>query len=105
MKRITLILSSLFLFFTMHSQVEMFPIGAEWHYEIGDIQPPYGNYHHSIVEKDTIVAGKTGRLVVADNGNKEIVYEDSGRVYYFFKDKFRKIYDFNVKEGDTVEFE
>ncbi len=90
---------------TVRSQIEQFPIGAEWHYEIGDMQPPYGKYHHSVVKKDTVVAGKTCRLVVANNGKQEIVYEDSGRVYYHFKDKFRKIYDFNVEEGDTVEIE
>ena len=56
------------------------------------------------VEKDTIVEGINCRVIVGENG-RDIVYEKNGCVYYYFMNKFRKIYDFNVKAGDVVEFE
>ena len=112
MKRIIVIfLLNLFLLPSVHSQREWFPIGAEWHFEWGhewshlfpsSVWPVHRYY---VVEKDTVVEGKTCRLIRDGENNKEIVYEENGCVYYYFNDKFRKIYDMTVNEGDVVEFE
>ena len=56
------------------------------------------------VEKDTLVEGINCRLIAGKDG-RHVVYEKKGRVYYYFMNKFRKIYDFNVKVGDVAEFE
>jgi len=87
-----------------YSQIEWFPIGAKWYYH--SVINDYGGIYLDLltVEKDTIVDGKTCRLIRGKN-TEDIVYEEDGRVYYHFNDKFRKIYDFNVNEGDIVEFE
>ena len=96
----------LFLFLDVHSQTEWFPIGAEWYFEWAW---PFSNDYQVfsrryIVEKDTVVEGKTCRLISSETG-KDILYEENGIVYYYFNNKFRKIYDFTVKEGDVVDFE
>lgn len=89
----------------MCAQPLQFPVGATWHYEsVTDLtKPPI--YRSFTVEKDTVVAGKNARFIRDNYNNSDIVYEENGCVYYYFKDKFRKIYDFNVNVGDTVEFE
>ena len=87
-----------------YSQTEWFPIGAKWCYEIWRFQPERGTYFLFTVEKDTVVDGKNCRVIRGEN-SLDIVYEEEGRIYYYFNGKFRKIYDFNAKVGDTVEFE
>lgn len=85
--------------------MEWFPVGAKWHYESGNTSPLNPVYsHHFIVEKDTVIEGKTCRLISGDN-TKNAVYEENGCVYYFFNDKFRKMYDFSVDVGDVVDLE
>ena len=106
MKRILFYILSMFLFTEVHSQTDWFPIGAEWYYEWAW---PFPNDHPAfsrryVVEKDTVVEGKTCQLICSEI-SKDIVFEENGIVYYYFNNKFRKIYDFTVKEGDVVEFE
>jgi hypothetical protein len=81
---------------------EWFPIGAEWFYEDGNDMALI--HRHFFVEKDTVVNEKNCKIISGDE-NKEIVYEENECVYYLFNNKFRKIYDFNVQQGDIVEFE
>ena len=115
-----------FLFPCAYSQTEWFPVGAEWYYDWGDTN--WGSYvrWHYFVEKDTVVDGQACRMIrseskeritYAENGGlkhywvngepdgDEIVYEENGRVYYYFDGKFRKIFDFSVNVGDSVDFE
>jgi hypothetical protein len=95
----------LFLPLSVYSQMEWFPIGAEWRYESGStlsLNPVFN--HHYIVEKDTVVEGKICRLIRGMNV-KHVVYEENGCVYYYFNNKFRKIYDFTVNVGDIVDLE
>ena len=89
---------------TAHSQTEWFPIGAKWCYEhwIEAVGPKTRDLF--TVEKDTLVDGKTCRIIRGETCN-DIVFEENSRVYYYFNGKFRKIYDFNVNVGDVVEFE
>ena len=86
-----------------YSQTKWFPIGAEWYYYLSD---GYGNFRTNrfVVEKDTIVNEKKCQLICGEN-NTNILFEENGCVYYFFNDEFRKIYDFNVNVGDTIELE
>ena len=90
----------------LDGQVEWFPIGAVW-----DIFKRPEHYIFT-VERDTIVASKKCQVIEGVkilNINKkigeEIVYEKNGKVYYYFKNKFRMIYDCNAKVGDVVDFE
>ncbi len=87
-----------------HAQLEFAPIGAEWFYSVGLNDNPYAGYHHYVSTKDTLVNGKTAR-VITSNRDTIITHEDNGRVYYLFNDKFRLIYDFSAKVGDTLVFE
>jgi hypothetical protein len=98
------------LFFTMQGCENLSPnaqenddwtSGAKWIYKYsgqGEKQFVF------TVEKDTVIDGKSCRIIRGEN-SKDIVYEENGRVYYYFDNKFRKIYDFNVNVGDIVEFE
>ena len=97
-----------------NAQNEFAPIGAEWYYM--EIKRPYPNtfkYNNVqyVSEKDTIVQGKTCRLIRGSyyrNGEPfyhEVIYEKNGIVYYYFNEQFRKIFDFTVQERDTVAFE
>ena len=77
-----------------------FAKGANWAYY--DLQSR--GYELLTVKKDTIVEGKRCKIISGVN-SKDIVYEENGKVYYYFQNRFRKIYDFNVQVGDVVEFE
>jgi len=79
-----------------------FPIGAKWYYQHDN--EDLVSVELFVVEKDTILDGKNCQLVRSKN-SEDIVYEEDGSVYYYFENKFRKIYDFNVNVGDVVEFE
>ncbi len=96
--------------FPAYSWAQFAPVGAEWYYSDteGDISIAYKRY---ISEKDTVVNDKTCKVV---NGTysldknfsqREIMYEENGKIYYFFNEKFRKIYDFGLQKGDVVDFE
>jgi len=87
-----------------HAQVEWFPIGATWYYQFGNAGWNERLLPTLTVEKDTVIDGRNAR-VVRSAETEDIVYENDGRVYYYFQGKFRKIFDFNVNVGDTVEFE
>jgi|GEM_PF-2379824 len=100
-----LLLSLSIGFVTAHDKVEWFPIGATWHYQFRD-----GGWGMNlqlrtfVVEKDTVIDGKNARVIRGEN-IEHIVYENNGRVYYYFQGKYRKIFDFSVGIGDIVEFE
>ena len=97
-----------------YCQAKFAPIGAQWYYKyIEKTQSGVLKYYNIqfTSEKDTIIEGKTCRII---RGNylksggipySEIIYEENGIVYYYFNNQFRKIFDFTVEEGDTVEFE
>jgi len=97
-----------------YSQTEFAPIGAQWYYKDIDAILP-GVFKYSGIqftsEKDSIVEGKICRIIRGNylkNGAipyYEIIYEENGIVYYYFNNQFRKIYDFTVQEGDTIDFE
>ena len=76
------------------------PLGARWYY-----QYVQGNSYVTFVsEKDTVVNTKNCKVIGNEHG-KEIMYEEEGKVYYWYDAKFRKIFDFTVTVGDSVFFE
>ena len=83
-------------------KIKWFPIGATWCYKFNG--HPYTRQAVYTVEKDTVVDGIVCQIIRSEN-SIDIVYEENGRVYYYYNNKFRKIYDFNVNVGDIVEFE
>jgi len=90
---------------TQQEPPTLFPIGAKWLY--ANTAGGGGGIRYLVeftVEKDTIVDGKNCRIIRGKN-SRDIVYEDNGDVYYYFNDEFRKIYAYNVKVGDVVDFE
>ena len=78
-----------------------FAKGANWAYGYNRQTSEYLLY---TVEKDTMVEGKRCKIINGLN-SKDIVYEENGKVYYYFQNRFRKICDFDVQVGDIVEFE
>jgi hypothetical protein len=106
--------------------MKWFPVGAEWYYDWGDTNWGSHARWHYVVEKDTVVEGENCSLIRCESkkrirydnngeldsywvegatGGDEIVYEDNGCVYYYFDGKFRKIFDFSVNVGDSIDFE
>lgn len=100
------------LFFTCssfivgYSQSTWFPNGAEWYYESGNewAAENVSVEHFVVLDKDTIIEGKSCRIIKGRYSN-DIVYEENGRVFYYLNGKFRKIYDFSVKEEDVINIE
>ena len=82
---------------TEENKPHWFPLEAKWTLTRGRVID-------ITIEKEIVVEGKRCRVVSGENG-EDIVYEENGRVYYYFNNQFRKIYDFNVKIGDVVDFE
>ena len=86
-------------------KIKWFPVGATWCYLISNA----GYYEVTFtVEKDTVVDGIVCQIIRGEtphNVHTDIVYEENGSVYFYFDNKFRKTYDFNVKTGDVVELE
>lgn len=95
----------LFLFNFIYAQTEWASIGTEWYYcapnETGNPQHSFNRY---FVEKDTVVGGNNCRKIVNDKRFK-ILYEDSGKIYYWFQDRFHLMYDYTANIGDTVTFD
>ena len=84
-------------------QKEWAPIGAKWYMNVsvdnGNAEPPLKNYYVIESKKDTIIGSVTYRLV----GDYPMLQE-GGKIYYYYKDSLRLIYDFDVSIDDTVTF-
>lgn len=103
----------LFVFYTMtgFSQLEFAPIGAEWYYSrIEGLMPPDEGYTVYKATKDTIIVGKTVRVIrktyhhangttITELGN-EYMYEEDKKVYYWKNQHFYHLYDFSAQPGD-----
>lgn len=93
------------LSFTAFPKTKWAPTSAEWYYTYPDT---YGNqladYEKFEVIKDTVVNGKLCKMI-GSQYSSEIMYEEDGKVFYWFKGDFKLIYDFTAKVGDTIEFE
>jgi hypothetical protein len=89
---------------------EFAPKGAEWYYTYTYGCCPEKHFNHFISEKDTTVEGNDCRILrqyfdtSITAGEKHIIKQEAGKVYYYYQDRFNLLFDFDTKEGDTVEF-
>jgi hypothetical protein len=107
MKKLILILK-LFLLMTNLTGQTWAPKGAKWTFEIGFATNPYLEFREWISIGDTLVSGQictiiqnSGTSVTGDNSHRLITYEDSNRVYWYNKNQFTILYDFNKNTGET----
>ena len=98
----------LFLVFAVFSagllkaQTEFAPIGATWYYSVADESGnTLSSYEKYVSIADTIINGKSCR-VVASVSDTLIFYNENGKVYNWFRDRFLLTYDFKAQTGDTV---
>lgn len=80
------------------------PVGAKWYYDFSSTGDRGENYVSYISEKDTVVNNKNCKII-RNQTEKEIMYEEDGKIYYLYDSEFRKIYDFTVDVGTYVAFE
>jgi len=89
-----------------------FPIGATWYYNYREQQifPAIGYTKYTVI-KDTVVDSKPSKLIIQEtvryNGdtlptNFIIVREENSKVYYYYNNTFRLMYDFTLNVGDTL---
>ena len=104
--------------FSVGAQSEFAPIGAEWfyNYEWGTIYIPGEDpvidchLYHVISEKDTMIDENNCRVLKQFYDNFEtidaeyILKQKQGKVYYYYKEQFNLLFDFDVKINDTVSF-
>lgn len=84
------------------------PIGAKWSFGVGyAFSPRIGNVEWRVI-KDTVVNNKNCRIsqrfgvdVEGDYTDRMITYEDSNRVYWFTRNQFALMYDFNKVAGES----
>jgi hypothetical protein len=94
---------TLFLFNLTNAQNQWAPIGAEWYYSfIGMWDNPPDRYTRYISDRDTLIEDKVCRIIQPGN---HIMHMEDNKVYYYFNDAFRLIYNFDADVGDTVSFD
>ena len=88
------------------SQNQWASIGTKWYYcrPYLPLSNPFYDFELYKVIKDTIVLGKSCKLIKSDS-TTEIQYRDGGKVYYWFLNKFNLIYNDSAKIGDTIYFD
>jgi hypothetical protein len=84
------------------------PLGAKWHYSLACPQQFGCGYHLFEVASDTMIAGKSASVLeYSINGQmipdgQQILYSDSGKVYYWMNNGFKLMFDFHANTGDTL---
>jgi hypothetical protein len=94
------------------AQNDFAPIGSKWHYGYYKDTENYTQEYFTYESvKDTLIEGKTCKKLDIWYFNKDkkatywgfdILFSDSGRVFYYYKNKFNILYDFNLKVGDSI---
>ncbi|MGC6469784.1 MAG: T9SS type A sorting domain-containing protein [Flavobacteriales bacterium] len=90
------------------AQVQLPPLGAEWHYSKN--ANPLSDFFTWKISHDTIVEGKTAKLVTKYNSNNqavktEILTLQNDSVFYWKNNQFNLMYDFASQIGDTIVFQ
>jgi len=95
------------------AQLEWAPVGAKYYHSIANFMGSSGNSPYSVhvseVTGDTIIAGKSCRILVTiapacnDGYPIQYTYEEEGRVYFYdtFNEEFSLLYDFNKGPGES----
>lgn len=94
---------ALVLFLSDFSYAQWASLGSQWCFNIpqGSTEPFYNYDLYEFVE-DTSINGKLCQKI--SNGlNTEVFLLENNMVYYLYDTVFRKLYDFNVQEGQTLE--
>ena len=118
MKKIIFLLLCFNFSYAASAQIEFAPPGATWHYGYSDYAFGagllYSGYQKWSYERDTLFLDKNCKVLVGQavkqidgeveiaNLPERIIYQDSFKIYYWDKDRFYKMYDFGVAEGDTL---
>lgn len=107
MKQLLFILS-LLLFTTLASGQTWAPTGAKWTFGVGFAFNSSVEFREWTSTGDTLVNGhvckvikRYGSSVISDNSNQLITYEDSNKIYWYNKNQFTILYDFNKNAGET----
>jgi hypothetical protein len=85
------------------------PAGSEWHYTCTSLCCPENHFNHIISEKDTTVEGNSCRILRQYYNNssiaseKYIIKQEQGKVYYYYRNQFNLLFDFDAEVNDTVE--
>ena len=105
MKKIILtifLISSLFVSAQeTESKNDWAPLGAEWFYSSTMTIYDFSKYTS---ERDTIIEEKQCTVITNEGEITEIMYQENGKVYYRFNEKFNLIYDFSADIGDKISF-
>ncbi len=105
--KIIFIITALFLiiYLGVSGQTEWAPIGAEWYYSVPDDSGnPLFDFERYVSKRDTIIEGKTCRVIESQNF-KEVMYMEDNKVYYRYGNDFKLIYDFHACVSDTIIFD
>ena len=83
------------------------PQGAEWYFNLSSFMGSPSSFYRMAVEGDTLIQGHTCSVItrhyLGGNGDKQFVYEDNGKVYWYNQtlQAFTTLYDFDAEVGDT----
>lgn len=89
---------------------EFAPVGAEWYYNYAETDGPYGHFKNVISEKDTTIDGENCRVLkqyfdnIGTSTESYIIKQNFGKIYYYYKNEWNLLFDFDVQVDDTVEF-
>ncbi|MDR1181168.1 MAG: T9SS type A sorting domain-containing protein [Bacteroidales bacterium] len=110
---------TVFLLFTVwqakgQEYLEFAPVGAEWYYTYTHTNPLESCTKYS-VEKDTLIDESLCKMVICsfrynsnyndyNNLDTIIFKQEGGKIYYYFKEQFNLIYDYDVQALEEVTF-
>lgn len=89
---------------------EFAPVGAEWYYNYAETDGPYGHFKNVISEKDTTIDGENCRVLkqyfdnIGTSTESYIIKQNFGKIYYYYKNEWNLLFDFDVQVDDTVIF-
>ena len=83
----------------LRAQNEWAPIEAKWYYSKAD--NPFKMFYYESI-KDSIVNGKTCKVVTRSIEEEYIMYSEDDKVYFLYNDQFYVLYNFDVNHNDTV---
>lgn len=113
MKKSTiLLLLFIGIYVSVNAQVsqEFASVGAEWYYNNASSHGPYGHFKYFKSEKDTIVAGDSCRILkqyfdsTTTATESYIIKQNAGKIYYYYRNEWNLLFDFDVQVDDTVIF-
>jgi hypothetical protein len=111
--RTTLFILCLSFFLSLNAQQPFAPLGAKWYYTPHCLGPENCEYFSFEAVSDTLIDGQLVRKIVNTRhtvaGNEIVpeatlfMYGDGDRVYFYYENEFRVLYDFSAAVGDTLD--